>query len=186
METSPLGRNKKWAFDPVVRIGARLMAGDAIGIVHEGRRLHKIMIPFDQADEVDVTWVMKGSVPVDTVVARIRDASGRERPLTLMQQWPRARLRSTRYHPWGNAADKLATRCFSSPNRPRAGRRPCVRPQGAWKRSPARRSIPAYPDSAIRGVYERVGVVRARDGLVGNLTMIGLEFQLCGSERPGV
>jgi V/A-type H+-transporting ATPase subunit A len=85
---SPLDQEKKWSFVPVVEFGARLKAGDTIGTVQEGRLTHKIMIPFDEPEEVTLTWIQQGNFTIDTPIARIEDGSGRERPLTLTQQWP--------------------------------------------------------------------------------------------------
>ena len=70
-----LDHNKKWSFVPRVQIGARLRAGELLGTVQEGRFTHKIMVPFDQQGEVEVTWIQEGSFTVDTpVVARSRPA----------------------------------------------------------------------------------------------------------------
>ncbi|UCD25100.1 MAG: V-type ATP synthase subunit A, partial [Gemmatimonadota bacterium] len=44
---------------------------------------------------------------------------------------------------------------------------------GRMEEIPGEEAFPAYLDSAIRGVYERAGVIRANDGDVGSLTMIG-------------
>jgi V/A-type H+/Na+-transporting ATPase subunit A len=85
---SALDQQKKWSFVPSVQIGDRLKAGDAIGSVREGRFNHKIMIPFDQPTEVTVDWIQQGNFTVDTPIARIKDSNGKERPLTLTQQWP--------------------------------------------------------------------------------------------------
>lgn len=85
---SPLDREKKWSFVPTTQIGAKLKAGDAIGTVQEGRFTHKIMIPFDEPGEVTLDWIQQGSFTIDTPIARIQDASGRNRSLTLTQQWP--------------------------------------------------------------------------------------------------
>ena len=85
---SPLDREKKWSFIPTVQIGAELRAGDAIGTVQEGRFTHKILIPFDEPGEVRVDWIQQGSFTIDTPIARIQDVSGRDRSLTLTQQWP--------------------------------------------------------------------------------------------------
>jgi V/A-type H+-transporting ATPase subunit A len=85
---SPLDQEKKWSFVPVVEFGARLKAGDPIGTVQEGRLTHKIMIPFDEPEEVTLTWIQQGNFTIDTPIARIEDGSGRERSLTLTQQWP--------------------------------------------------------------------------------------------------
>ncbi|MEE4279069.1 MAG: V-type ATP synthase subunit A [Halieaceae bacterium] len=83
-----LDRNKKWSFVPVVRTEARLRAGAVLGTVQEGSFTHRIMVPFDQRGEVEVTWIREGSVTIDTPVARIRDEHGVERSLDLTQRWP--------------------------------------------------------------------------------------------------
>ena len=85
---APLDLVTKWSFVPAVKVGAKLKAGDCIGTVQEGRFTHKIMIPFDQRDEVEVTWIQEGSFTIDTTIARIMDASGNERTLTMVQKWP--------------------------------------------------------------------------------------------------
>jgi V/A-type H+-transporting ATPase subunit A len=85
---SPLNPDKKWSFVPKVEFGAQLKAGDCIGTVQEGRFTHKIMIPFDELEEVTVTWIQQGNFNIDTPIARIQDKSGQERSLTLTQEWP--------------------------------------------------------------------------------------------------
>ena len=87
-EAPPIDPNTKWPFVPGVRIGARLRAGDTLGTVREGRFTHKIMVPFNQPGEVELTWIQEGSFTVDVAIARIRGADGRERTLTLAQNWP--------------------------------------------------------------------------------------------------
>ena len=44
---------------------------------------------------------------------------------------------------------------------------------GRMEEIPAEEAYPAYLDSAIKGVYERAGVIRRRDGATGSLTLIG-------------
>ena len=56
---------------------------------------------------------------------------------------------------------------------PRAGRRRCARPPGGWRRFRARRPSPPIWTPRSRGLYERAGVIRAADGAVGSLTLIG-------------
>jgi V/A-type H+-transporting ATPase subunit A len=80
--------NKKWSFVPRVQTGARLLAGGLLGTVQEGRFTHKIMVPFDQQGETEVTWIQEGSVTLDTPVARVRDQHGREHSLDLTRRWP--------------------------------------------------------------------------------------------------
>jgi len=84
----PLDENKKWAFAPQVAVGDKVSAGQAIGTVPEGPFTHKIMVPFDEPDPVEITWIQQGSFTVDTSIARIRRSAGTERVLTMRQQWP--------------------------------------------------------------------------------------------------
>ncbi len=84
----PLDLKKKWAFTPSVSRGDSLSAGQSIGTVQEGLFAHKIMIPFNEPDEVVVTWIKQGSFTVDTPVARIKTANGEERDVPLFQKWP--------------------------------------------------------------------------------------------------
>ena len=44
---------------------------------------------------------------------------------------------------------------------------------GRLEEIPGEDAFPAYLDSAIKGVYERAGIIRTNDGSVGSLTMIG-------------
>jgi len=44
---------------------------------------------------------------------------------------------------------------------------------GRLEEIPGEEAYPAYLDSAIKGVYERAGVMSTRDGSTGSLTMIG-------------
>ena len=83
-----LDYNKKWSFVPRVQTGARLRAGGLLGTVQEGRFTHKIMVPFDQQGEIEVTWIQEGSMTLDTPVVRVRDQHGRESSLDLTRRWP--------------------------------------------------------------------------------------------------
>ena len=44
---------------------------------------------------------------------------------------------------------------------------------GRLEEIPGEEAFPAYLDSAIKGVYERAGLLRTNDGSVGSLTMVG-------------
>ncbi|WP_164101024.1 V-type ATP synthase subunit A [Candidatus Laterigemmans baculatus] len=44
---------------------------------------------------------------------------------------------------------------------------------GRLEEIPGEEAYPAYLDSAIKGVYERAGLIRTGDGSVGSLTMVG-------------
>jgi V/A-type H+/Na+-transporting ATPase subunit A len=84
----PLDATRRWAFTPSRKTGDRLRAGDVIGTVAEHRFTHKIMVPFAEAGEVELVSIRSGELTVADPVARIRDAGGRERDLTLAQPWP--------------------------------------------------------------------------------------------------
>jgi V/A-type H+/Na+-transporting ATPase subunit A len=88
VDVDALDRHQKWSFVPAVRSGDKLVAGAVLGTVQEGRYTHKIMIPFDEPGEVEVTWIQEGNVTVEDPVARISNESGNERTLTLVQKWP--------------------------------------------------------------------------------------------------
>ncbi len=87
-DVAPLDVNKKWSFVPRVQTGARLRAGGLLGTVQEGAFRHKILVPFDQPGETEVTWIQEGSVTLDTPVVRVRDQQGREHSLDLTRRWP--------------------------------------------------------------------------------------------------
>ncbi|ESA33648.1 atp synthase subunit a [Leptolyngbya sp. Heron Island J] len=88
VDVKALDERKKWSFVPTVHLGAQLKAGDTLGTVQEGRFRHKIMVPFDQPGEVELIWIQQGSFTVNTPIARIREANGREHTLDMTQQWP--------------------------------------------------------------------------------------------------
>ncbi|RLJ19926.1 V-type ATP synthase subunit A [bacterium endosymbiont of Escarpia laminata] len=83
-----LDQTSHWSFVPCVETGAVLRPGDTLGTVQEGRFTHKIMVPFGERDEVTVSWIQQGTFTVNIPVARIRDQKGRERAVTLAQEWP--------------------------------------------------------------------------------------------------
>jgi V/A-type H+-transporting ATPase subunit A len=84
----PLDKTKKWEFKPIVSLGDKLVAGQTIGTVQEGRYTHRIMIPFGERDQVELTWIRGGSFTVETAVARYKRSDDREQELSLVQQWP--------------------------------------------------------------------------------------------------
>ncbi|RAU19410.1 V-type ATP synthase subunit A [Nitrincola tibetensis] len=77
-----------WAFQPTVKIGARVRAGDPLGKVQERRFTHKIMTPFKLRGELEVTWIQEGSFTVTTPIVRLKDMHGEEHEITMRQFWP--------------------------------------------------------------------------------------------------
>jgi V/A-type H+-transporting ATPase subunit A len=88
VEAEPLDPHRLWPFAPRVRVGDRVRAGDVLGVVSEGRIDHKVMVPFDQQGEAEVTWVQAGNFNLQVEVARIRGRDGAQRSLSLTQRWP--------------------------------------------------------------------------------------------------
>ncbi|MBK5964998.1 V-type ATP synthase subunit A [Thiocystis minor] len=289
IDLDALDMHRKWSFVPGVQHGARLRAGGVLGTVQEGLFTHKIMVPFDQAGEVEITWIQEGSVTVDTPVARIRDHRGHETSLDLTQRWPVRRVltehmlrtrTAERLYPdqpltttirlidtffpvarggtgcipgpfgagktvlqhllakhagvdivivvacgeragevvetitefpqlrdpktGGSLMDRTIIICNTS-SMPVASREASIytgitlgeyyrqmgfevllladstsrwaqamrETSGRLEEIPGEEAFPAYLDSAIRGLYERSGVIRGADGAVGSLTMIG-------------
>ncbi len=83
-----LDEEQTWCFDPIREPGDKLRAGDPLGTVQEKNIKHKIMVPFAEPGDVELTWIAGGDLTVNQPVARIRDSSGRERELPLAQTWP--------------------------------------------------------------------------------------------------
>lgn len=88
VEAPGLDPSATWAFTPLRRVGDKVTGGDVLGSVPEGLITHKIMVPFDIDEPVELSWIREGSVSVDDPVARLRDAAGKERSVTLAQEWP--------------------------------------------------------------------------------------------------
>lgn len=84
----PLNKEKKWNFTPSVSIGDKLIAGQTVGTVQEGHIQHKIMIPFDELETVEILSIQQGNFSLDTPIARIRTSKGEEKDIKMYQKWP--------------------------------------------------------------------------------------------------
>lgn len=83
-----LGQKNKWSFVTTVSSGARVVAGDTLGTVQEGRYTHKIMVPFGWVGEFKVSWIQEGTFTVREIIARLEGDNGREYDIRLAQNWP--------------------------------------------------------------------------------------------------
>ncbi len=84
---SALRRDKLWKFEAAVESGAKLVGGDIIGTVQEGKLLqHRIMVPPRLSGELKS--IASGEYTVEDTVAVLLDEQGQEHELTLMQRWP--------------------------------------------------------------------------------------------------
>jgi len=78
-----LDRERRWAFRPLVSVGAEVGPGDVLGEVQEFGFSHRILVPPD-ARPSRVAEIREGEFAVTGVVARLED--GRE--LRLLHTWP--------------------------------------------------------------------------------------------------
>lgn len=86
VEVSALDHNKKWKFNPTVKVGDVLETGDEIGYVRENNFVrHKIMVP--QGKGGVLKEVFEGEFTVDDTVAVITGAKGDEK-ITMLQRCP--------------------------------------------------------------------------------------------------
>lgn len=84
-----LQADSKWEFTPIVQVGARLSAGDTIGVVPEKIFKHRIMIPFVLTGILEVISIKnQGKYNLNESVARVKDESGKEYDVFLKQTWP--------------------------------------------------------------------------------------------------
>ena len=88
IDVPALDREKKWVFVPVVKVEDRVATGDVIGTVQETSAiLHKIMVPNGISGTI-TEIVEEGEHVVTDVVAVVKDETGNDHKLTLMQRWP--------------------------------------------------------------------------------------------------
>jgi len=81
-----LNREKKWNFQPKVKAGDRVVAGDILGTVQETTLVeHRIMVPPGMQGEI--VSIEPGSFTVTDVIAELRDGE-KTHHLTMMQRWP--------------------------------------------------------------------------------------------------
>jgi len=97
----PLDTAKKWPFEPIVKPGRQVTAGQVLGDVQETPLVkHRIMVPPGVSGTVK-SIVGKGEYTIQQTIAVLETSAG-PRDLTMMQKWPvrdprpiRERLRIT-------------------------------------------------------------------------------------------
>ena len=82
-----LSYERKWQFEPLVKKGDKVVAGDIIGKVQETTILeHKIMVPVD-IKEGEIVEIQKGEFTVKDVICKIKTQKGTEE-ITMLTKWP--------------------------------------------------------------------------------------------------
>lgn len=84
----PFDLEKAWTFTPTCKVGDHVSAGDVLGTVEERQVVHKVMVPFDEVQPLELVEVKSGPIKATQAVAIVRDEKGRERELPLSQRWP--------------------------------------------------------------------------------------------------
>ena len=86
VSVTSLNRERVWTFNPTVKVGDKVEAGDVIGTVQETAVvLHKIMVPYGV--EGTVKEIKSGDFTVVDTVCVVETAKG-DKEVQLMQKWP--------------------------------------------------------------------------------------------------
>src|SRR3972149_3073502 len=86
VSAAALNRERKWEFEPMIKMGDMVSGGDFLGFVNETEIVrHYIMVPPGITGEVKS--IEKGEFTVENTIAIIKDENG-DREITMMQRWP--------------------------------------------------------------------------------------------------
>jgi len=81
-----LDRKKKWFFNPTVKVGDWVVAGDELGYVNETAIVkHKVLVPFGV--EGKITSIVKGEYTIEETIAVVQTAE-KATPIRMLQKWP--------------------------------------------------------------------------------------------------
>ncbi len=84
-----LDYEKVWDFNVMAKVGDKLIASGRLGFVYEGMFKHYIMLPFDWRGEWEVIEIKAdGSYKIGDVIAKVKNANGEIREVTMVQKWP--------------------------------------------------------------------------------------------------
>lgn len=84
-----LDYEKVWDFHVMAKVGDKLIASGRLGFVYEGMFKHYIMLPFDWRGDWEVIEIKAdGSYKIGDVIAKVKNANGEVREVTMVQKWP--------------------------------------------------------------------------------------------------
>jgi V/A-type H+-transporting ATPase subunit A len=87
VKVSPINRERKWAFTPLVHKGDEVRAGQILGTVPETEQItHKVMVPPYVSGKI-ISIVPKGEYTIDHLIAEIETVSGPQK-ISMVQRWP--------------------------------------------------------------------------------------------------
>ena len=95
-QVTPLDRDRPWPFTPRLKEGDLVAGGEILGVVPETSAMeHRVLVPPGVAGELTFL-AAAGSFALDEIIARVKDARGRETELFLWHRWPVRRGRPYR------------------------------------------------------------------------------------------
>ena len=87
--TKPLDESRRWAFEPLAKVGEQVVATDWLGEVKEGWLPHKIMVPFSFEGTYKVKSVAaQGEYLLNDTIAVLTNEAGEDVQVTMLQKWP--------------------------------------------------------------------------------------------------
>jgi V/A-type H+/Na+-transporting ATPase subunit A len=87
VEVPALDREKKWKFEPKVKVGDSVSPGNIIAVVQENTVVeHRVLVPVGVSGEV--VKIEAGEFTIADVVCTVKDKEGKEHGITMMQKWP--------------------------------------------------------------------------------------------------
>ena len=87
VEVSPLDKDKKWSFKPLVAVGDKVVPGDIIGLVQETEIVeHKIMVPKGTSGTIEE--INEGEYTVIEPLGKVKTEAGESIDLIMMQKTP--------------------------------------------------------------------------------------------------
>jgi V/A-type H+-transporting ATPase subunit A len=88
---SPIDKNKKWEFKPLVKKGDFVTSGDIIGEIQETKIIkNRVMIPY--GIEGKIQWIGKGKFKADETLCKVKKG-GKVYNVSATQKWPIRKLR---------------------------------------------------------------------------------------------
>ncbi len=86
IQATALDHEKKWEFEPTVKKGDLVTAGDVLGTVQENEIIsHRILVPYGVSGVIDK--ILSGKFTIDETVAVIADGK-EKRNVCMLQRWP--------------------------------------------------------------------------------------------------
>ena len=87
--TYPLDNDRKWKFEPIVKVGDKVCASDWLGKVEENFQPLKIMAPFQLDGEYTVKKIAaEGEYRIIDEIAVLENAQGDTVSVNMIQKWP--------------------------------------------------------------------------------------------------